>query len=120
MEYFSMTPHFSIRSYVLASTVSEPDDHCHTEGSCIPDTSGKASGIETFGETLRPFHSQIKKCGTFILLSQLNKCIVFEDVNRGESNGKLPLRTCPECSVPEPYRSPDWALVLAKTGLRAE
>jgi hypothetical protein len=22
--------------------------------------------------------------------------------HRGESNGKLPLRTCPECSVPEP------------------
>jgi hypothetical protein len=32
----------------------------------------------------------------------------------GESNGKLPLRTCPGCSVPEPYRSPDWALVPAK------
>jgi len=25
----------------------------------------------------------------------------------GESNGKLPLRTCPGCSVPEPYQSPD-------------
>jgi hypothetical protein len=33
---------------------------------------------------------------------------------KGGSNGKLPLRTCPECSVPEPYRSPDWALVPAK------
>jgi hypothetical protein len=22
----------------------------------------------------------------------------------GESNGHLPLRICPECSVPEPYR----------------
>ena len=33
---------------------------------------------------------------------------------------KLPLRNCLECSVPEPYRSPDWALVPAKTGLRAE
>jgi hypothetical protein len=32
----------------------------------------------------------------------------------GESNGKLPLRTCPECSVPEQYWSPDWALVPAK------
>jgi hypothetical protein len=32
----------------------------------------------------------------------------------GESNGKLPLRTCPGCSVPEPYRSPDWALVPVK------
>ena len=31
-----------------------------------------------------------------------------------ESNGNLPLRTCPGCSVPEPYRSPDWALVPAK------
>jgi hypothetical protein len=25
----------------------------------------------------------------------------------GESNGKLPLRICPGCSVPEPYRSPE-------------
>jgi len=33
-----------------------------------------------------------------------------------ESNGKLPLRTFPGCSVPEPYRSPDWALVPAKSG----
>jgi len=38
----------------------------------------------------------------------------------GQSNGKLPLRTCPGCSVPEPYRSPDWALVPAQIGLRAE
>ena len=38
----------------------------------------------------------------------------------GESNGNLPLRNCLECSVPEPYRSPDWALVPAKTGFRAE
>jgi hypothetical protein len=35
-------------------------------------------------------------------------------VGIGESNGKLPLRTCPGCSVPEPYRSPDWALVPGK------
>jgi len=38
----------------------------------------------------------------------------------GESNGNLPLRICPGCSVPGPYRSPDWVLVPAKTGLRAE
>jgi hypothetical protein len=38
----------------------------------------------------------------------------------GESNGKLPLRTCLECSVPEPYRSHDWALVPAITGPKAE
>jgi hypothetical protein len=40
----------------------------------------------------------------------------WERLKAGESNDKLPLRTCPECSVPEPYRSPDWALVPAKTG----
>jgi len=38
----------------------------------------------------------------------------------GESNGKLPLKTCPGCSVPEPYRSPDRALVPAQTGPRAK
>jgi hypothetical protein len=32
----------------------------------------------------------------------------------GEINGKLPLITCPGCSVSEPYQSPDWALVPAK------
>jgi hypothetical protein len=37
-----------------------------------------------------------------------------------ESNGKLPLKICPGCSLPEPYRSPDWALVPAQTGPRAE
>ena len=36
----------------------------------------------------------------------------------GESNDKLPPRTCPGCSVPEPYRSHDWALVPAKPGLQ--
>ena len=34
----------------------------------------------------------------------------------GGSNGKLPLRTCLGCSVPEPNRSPDWALVPAQNG----
>jgi len=34
------------------------------------------------------------------------------------SNGKLPPRTWPGCSVPEPYRSHDWALVPAKPGLQ--
>jgi hypothetical protein len=28
-------------------------------------------------------------------------------LNAGESNGKLPLRICPGCSIPEPYQSPD-------------
>jgi hypothetical protein len=31
----------------------------------------------------------------------------WERLNAGESNGKLPLRICPGCSVPEPYQLPD-------------
>jgi len=38
----------------------------------------------------------------------------------GESNGKLHLRPCPGCSVPEPYQSLDWTLVSAQTVTRAE
>jgi hypothetical protein len=38
----------------------------------------------------------------------------------GESNGKLSLRTSLEYSMPKPNRSPDWALVPAKTGPKAE
>jgi len=34
-------------------------------------------------------------------------CKVGTSEKAGESNGKLPLRTCPGCSVPEPYQSPD-------------
>ena len=33
---------------------------------------------------------------------------------------KLPPRTCPRCSVPEPYRSHDWALVPASPASKAE
>ena len=45
---------------------------------------------------------------------------IYIYIYMGESNGNLPLRICPGSSVPEPYRSPDWVLVPAKTGLRAE
>ena len=38
----------------------------------------------------------------------------------GESKGKLPPRTCPGCSVPEPYRSHDWALVPLSPASKAE
>jgi len=38
----------------------------------------------------------------------------------GENNGKLPPRTCPGCSVPEPYQSHDWALVSASPASKAE
>ena len=31
----------------------------------------------------------------------------WKRLKAGESNGKLPLRTCPGCSIPEPYQSPD-------------
>jgi len=44
----------------------------------------------------------------------------WEHLKAGESNGKLPVRTCSGCGVPQPYRSPDWALVPAQTGPRAE
>ena len=42
----------------------------------------------------------------------------WERLKAGESNGKLPTRTYPGCSVPEPYRSHDWAVVSAKSGLQ--
>jgi len=42
----------------------------------------------------------------------------WERLKAGESNGKIPPRTCPGCSVPEPYRPHDWALVPAKPGLQ--
>jgi len=45
---------------------------------------------------------------------------VYICIHVRESNGKQPLRTCPGCSVPEPYQSPDGALVSAQTGPRAE
>ena len=38
----------------------------------------------------------------------------------GEKNGKLPPRTCPGCSVPEPHRSHDWALVPDNPASKAE
>jgi hypothetical protein len=44
----------------------------------------------------------------------------WERLKEGESNGKLPPRSCPGCSVPEPYRSHDWALVPANPASKAE
>jgi hypothetical protein len=37
-----------------------------------------------------------------------------EKAGTSESNGNLPLRTCPGCSGLAPYQSPDWVLVPAK------
>jgi len=56
-----------------------------------------------------PVHTQR---GRDLILVHIIQC------SAGESNGKLPPRTCPGCSVPEPYRSHDWALVPAKAGLQ--
>ena len=50
---------------------------------------------------------------TFFLILLVTFFIII-DMVVGESNGKLPLRTCPGCSLPEPYRSLDWAVVPAK------
>ena len=44
----------------------------------------------------------------------------WERLKAGESNGKLTQRTCPGCSVPEPYRSHDWALVPVRPASKAE
>ena len=44
----------------------------------------------------------------------------WESLKARINNGKLPPRTCPECSVPEPYRSHDWALVPANPVSKAE
>ena len=43
-----------------------------------------------------------------------------ERLNAGESKGKLPLITCPGCSVPDPFQSSDLTLVSTQTGLWAE
>jgi len=67
-----------------------------------------------FSSTVPPFAARISRVvadgGTWPLKG--------ERLKAGESNGKLPPRTCPGCSVPEPYRSHDWALVPAKPGLQ--
>ena len=56
-----------------------------------------------------------------LVLVVIYKIIVISYIyGSGESNGKLPPRTCPGCSVPEPYRSCDWALVPANPASKAE
>jgi len=42
----------------------------------------------------------------------------WERLKAGGKQCKLPPRTCPGCSVPEPYQSHDWALVPVKPGLQ--
>ena len=47
-------------------------------------------------------------------------CVYICIYKAGESNSKLPLRTCPGCSVPEPFQSHDWALLNANPASKAE
>ena len=67
-----------------------------------------------FSPTVPPFAARISRVvadgGTWRLK--------WERLKAGESNGKLPPRTCPGCSVPVPYQSHDWAMALAKPGLQ--
>jgi hypothetical protein len=61
-----------------------------------------------FNYTFYVLSSQITDHAAICFKSIFN--ILYSNILlKGESNGKLPLRTCPGCSVPEPYRSPDWA-----------
>jgi len=88
--------------------------------------------------SVRNFHSKLPKsekgadfiCSWAEAWNHVRSCLLcfFESLTLlllvicvfGESNGKLPLRSCPGCSVPELYQSTDWALVSAQTGPRAE
>jgi len=67
-----------------------------------------------FSPTVPPFAARI----SHVVANGGTWRLKWERLKAGESNGKLPPRTCPACSVPEPYRSHDWALVPAKPGLR--
>jgi hypothetical protein len=71
----------------------------------------------SFSPTVPPFATKSARVDGDVEVSGGEK---WERLNTGESNGKLRLRTCLDCSVPEPYRSPDWALVPAKNGPKYE
>jgi len=68
----------------------------------------------SFSPTVPPFAARISR----VVADGVTCRLKWERLKAGESNGKLHPRTCPECSVPEPYRSHDWALVPAKPGLQ--
>jgi len=68
----------------------------------------------SFSPTVPPFAARISR----VVADGGTWWLKWERPKAGESNGKLPPRTCSGCSVPEPYRSHDWALVLAKPGLQ--
>ena len=68
----------------------------------------------SFSPTVPPFAARISR----IVADGGTWRLKWERLKTGESNGKLPPRTCQGCSVPEPYRSHDWALAPAKPGLQ--
>ena len=71
----------------------------------------------TLSPTVPPFAARIssRRCGRTGTWRRK-----WERLKAEESNGKLPPRTCPGCSVLEPYRSHDWALVPANPASKAE
>ena len=85
----------------------------------------KASGVPTWwlniaGHLEETFHGQnIGESHPLLIFIQYFNYLLI-NTTTGKSNGKLPLRTRPGCSVPEPHQSPDSALVSAQTGPRAE
>jgi hypothetical protein len=63
---------------------------------------GKITG--PFLPTVPPFATRSIRVDGDVEASGGETC---ERLKAGESNGKLPLRTCLDCSVPEPYQLPD-------------
>jgi len=68
----------------------------------------------SFSPTVPPFAARISR----VVVDGGTWRVKWECLKAGESNGKLPPRTCPGCSVPEPFQSHDWALVPVKPSLQ--
>ena len=75
---------------------------------------GKNYYPRSYSPTVPPFAARISR----VVADGVTWWVKGERLKAGESNGKLPPRIWPGCSVPEPYRSHDWALVPAKPGLQ--
>ena len=98
----------------------KPSVSCHRFMAC--ERSPNVRGSRNLGKITGQFlaHSSTFRC------QDISRCCghtgtwrrKWKCLTAGESNGKLPPRTCPGCSVPEPYRSHDWALVLPARPLR--
>ena len=69
----------------------------------------------SFSPTVPPFAARISR----VIADGGTWRLKWGRLKAGESNGKLPQSTCPGCSVPEPHRSHDWALVPAKPCLQS-